>query len=76
MLETTATATATIPDELIPLVTYEVAAEYRIVAEQFADPERYELAAAMFDLLDMPTSAARMRDRAEHYRRLQEENEQ
>lgn len=48
-------------------VTYPAVAELRVLAESQADPQLYELVAKGFDALNMPASAARMRDRRNHY---------
>lgn len=47
---------------------YQTAVTLRIRAETATDPDAYERAAAEFDALDMPASAAACRDRARHYR--------
>lgn len=49
---------------------YQQAIQQRIYAEQFTDPHEYDIAAAMFEDLDMSESADRCRQRAEHYRSL------
>jgi len=48
--------------------TYWEARAARIEAEAGADAVRYELAAAMFERIDMHAAAARCRERAQYYR--------
>lgn len=51
-------------------VTYLTVAELRITAERGCDPALYELAAKGFDALNMPSAAARMRERRDYYFRV------
>ena len=49
-------------------MTLEKAKRIRVWAEEFNDPEMYELAAKAFDNIGYFGSAHKCRDRAEHYR--------
>lgn len=59
-----------IPPSAFTQAGYDLAADLRVIAEQSADPQLYDLAADAFLSIGFVSSAQRMTARANHYRSI------